>query len=478
MLRCRGITFGRLTDFTLAVGNTVEVCYEQPRSYAPPVYNHTLQRSLSISSWRQSNYPRPLTSHRPSTSHTRRLSISARPLSQISYKLRKGPARRPVIGAPTDFRKVQSGRISPVRKAPTFRPLQLSIYLPGNELPELPVFWIGDNEKDNEEVEGVERPTQVLVKTRSEPLLSRRPSSSFSIPRKPLASRSSSVTFDNRYSMESTFTLNTISDFPKPPRSRSTDQLRRPYPQRRSSLANTRSTQDFLDALEARLSPPPPVALRSTTDSSTIYRRASEQSLRLRTHLEEREELEMRLPDLVEETSPLSPKSKETKKAPQLSPISDTGSIFESNHSFTEKNLAHHTSKTSLRSGGAEPQISHQAHSSDGSRTLVDDPRRPSTTHSPTPALPVKAGITDTLRNRLSQWLLKALPSLPPIEIDLDGTGGRRPSAAKSMYSISRPITAHVKGDSVDSYWTYGASESVDMEKAVSPNVSGVGVAF
>lgn len=447
------------------------------------MYTPFHQRSSSGGSSRQFDYPRPLTSHRPSTSHTstsrtRRPSSSSRPLSQLSFTvLRKSPARRPVIGTPSDFRKVQSGRISPVRKAPTFRPLQLSIYIPGNELPDLPVFWEDGIKKMGDEVDGVERPAQALVKSRSDPMLLRRPSSTFSIPRKPLASRSSSTTFDYRYSMESTFTLNTISDFPKPPKSRSFDQSRPEYPKRRSSIAATQSTQDFLDALDSRLPQPPPVAVRSNSEPSyTVYRRASEQSLRLRTHLEERQSLEKRLPDLLEETSPLSPKSKEP-KAP-LSPISDHDSTFESDL-VTEK-AGRSWFETSI--SVPDPKTTHQPHSSDGSSTLLDpptlvlDPFHPDASK-PRVTITNRSETPNSLRNRLSAWLLKALPNLPPIEINLDSKPNRRPSSTPmSLYSVSAK-TVHTKQSSTSSYWDFGRG-SVDMEKAILPANRAVGVAF
>ena len=437
-------------DLILEFGNTTEVCHEQPRSCTPPTYN--VDKPLpSIKNRSPSALPRPLTSHRVSISST-----TFRPLSRMSFMSSRSTARRPSIGAPSDFRKVQSGRISPNRKPPTFRPLQLSIYLPGNELPDLPVFWEdGARSKGEEvpEVPGLERPTQALIKSRSDPMLLRRPSSTFSIPRKPVASRASSVTLDaSRFSMESNMTAMTFSalnDFPKPPKSSSMD---RPRPERSSSLANTKSTQEFLDALEARLPQPPPPTLRSTTEPTfPIYRRASDQNLRLRTHLEERQSLEKRLPDLMEEVSPLS-----TEKKITLSPILDHESTFESDlvtvKASSPTNQWFHESS------------SHRPKSSSGSSTLFNAPTLDLNVFQPD--LPQRSGTPSSIVNRFSQWLVKALPLLPPIE--LNNPGQRRSSS----------VTAHTKQSSTSSYWDFGKHDSVDIEKSISPRITSVGVAF
>jgi len=450
-----------VTDLLLGLGNTTKVCYEQPRSCVTPVYNVDKQLS-SRRNPSQSTLPRPLTSHRIST-----WSTTSSPLSRISFKSSKNTQRRPTIGAPSDFRKVQSGRISPVRKGPTFRPLQLSIYLPGNELPDLPVFWEDGAKIRQKEIPGLERPAQALVKSKSDPMLLRRPSSTFSIPRKPVASRSSSITLDaSRFSMESNLTANTLSalnDFPKPPKSKSMDQ---PRPERRSSIATSRSTQEFLDALDARLPQPPPIALRSNSEPAyPIYRRASDQNLRLRSHLEERQSLEKRLPDLMEEVSPLSVE----RKLP-LSPILDHDSTFESEF-VAEKpsSPAHQWFQSPVH---AQETSTHRPKSSSGSSTLLNastlnlDPFQPDAKS--------RADTPNSLRNRFSQWLLKALPSLPPLELD---TPYQRRSSSMTSYSASAP-TAHTKQSSTSSYWAYGDGSSMDIEKALSPRVTSVGVAF
>ncbi|KAI4159175.1 MAG: hypothetical protein LQ342_006822 [Letrouitia transgressa] len=228
--------------------------------------------------------------------------FAARASRRASSATRRSSSRRPTIGAPSDFRRVEL----PSDRVPSFRPLQLSIYLPGNELPELPDFSADPNNNNG----GLEYPPQALIKSRSDSMLSR-PSTAFTIPRKPVPSTRTFSLDESRYSMESRYTFN---ESPTIAGSRST--IRRP------SYAASQSTADFLDALDSRLPQTPP-ALRSKPGPEpvyTLYRRASEQSLRLRTHLEERQQIERRLPEcdtIHEERLP------ETSKVMGLSPILD-----------------------------------------------------------------------------------------------------------------------------------------------------------
>lgn len=471
-----------LADLALAVGNTTEVWSEQPALQPPPKYKYENERSVSQSTHRPSTSHRPSTLHRHSTWLGEGRSLASRPLSRMSFTSSRR-TRRPTIGAPTDFKKVQSGRISPIRRPQAYRPLQLSIYLPGNELPDLPIFWNDDEEEEEEEEEehiGLERPTKALVKSRSEPMLLRRPSSSFSIPRKPVPSRSSSIDA-SRFSMNSCFSL---ADLPTQlqTRSKSMDRLRSGSIERRTSVATTQSTQEFLDALDCRF-PRPPQLTRLRSNSGTpepefaLYRRASEQSLRLRTHLEERQSLEKRLPDLMEEVSPISPA---VNKKMSLSPILDRDdvaerdSILELQPSSMEQNWFQpdtHNSGPTL----------HQSRSSSGSSTLLNPPTpyldalRPDIPSVTTRILST-APSQVSLRNRFSQWLLKALPTAIPEPVSTE----RRLSTPLSMYSMSATAAelsrAHTKQSSMSSsYWTRA---SVDVEKAMVPLVPTVGMAF
>ena len=121
-----------------------------------------------------------------------------------------------------------------------------------------------------------------------------RASTTFTIPRKPVPSRAASIDATSRISMDSNYTC-AFSDYKY-----ASETLTSQTPRRRPSVATTlQSTQDFLDALDARLPRSPPAVALSAHSSKTmvaepptVYRRASEQSLRLRTHLEERQQIE------------------------------------------------------------------------------------------------------------------------------------------------------------------------------------------
>ena len=465
-----------LTDLALAGSSPTQIWSQQPALQPPPAYSSENGRSSSQSTDRPSTGHRLSISRRSSIWLTEGRSRASRPLSKITLTASRR-SRRPTISAPTDFKKVQSGRISPSRRPQPFRPLQLSIYLPGNELPDLPTFWNNDEEEDDV---GVERPTKALIKSKSDPMLLRRPSSSFSIPRKPLPSRSSSID-TSRFSMNSSFTF---ADLPTQlqPRSKSVDRLRSSSIERRTSVATTLSTQEFLDALDCRF-PRPPAQARLRSNSSTpepefaLYRRASEQSLRLRTHLEERQSLEKRLPDLMEEVSPISPA---LNKKTALSPILDrddhaeSQSNFEIEHPTEEKDWPH----PELFASG--PTL-HKARSSTGSSTLLNPPTpHLDNLHLESPSVTTRilstAPSQTSLRNRFSQWLLKALPTATPEPV----ITGRRSSTPLSMYSMSATAadlsSAHTKQSSMSSsYWT---RPSVDVEKAMVPIVPAVGMAF
>ena len=399
---------------------------------------------------------------------------------------RRSTPRRPPIGAPSDFRRVQSGRVSPLRRTPPFRPLQLSIYLPGNELPDLPVFW--EDGADKTEDVTLKRPVQALLKSRSDSMLLSHPSSCFSIPRKPLPTRTFSMD-SSRLNRDSEFTLDWVRG---PSKAQSIDHLRSKSIERRPSFITTRSAQDFLDALDSRdsLPPrPPPTATRSNSEPTyTIYRRASEQSLRLRTHLEERQSLEGRLPNcatIQEEISPLSPRPVE--QTP-LSPVFDR----EDNTSDPSRDDQPRQRQGSTKCDAHEEEpVTSQARSSSGSSTLLNQPTplldssRVDTT--PDERSTMTAAIPNnhhsSFRNRVSQWIQKALPALPAVE---------RSSSSLSVYEISGQTELnsvqsspssrhHTNQDSMSSYWTLGGDRegSLDVEKMPLPiPLANVGVAF
>ena len=460
-------------DFLLGSGNRVEVFYAQPAPQSQPVYNNndepsTFRNSYSSSPW--------LTDHR---------SIASRAASRASFVSRCSKAhRRPTISAPTDFKRVQSGRISPVRRTITFRPLQLSIYLPGNELPDLPNFW----RYDGEENEVLERPAQALVKSRSEPLLLRNPPRSFSIPRKPVASRTSSLDA-SRFSIDSRMTLGDIS---MQPRSRSIDHMRSGSIESRPSFATTQSTRNFLEAFDTPLPSVSPAALRVNSGPELpypIYRRASEQSLRLRTHLEERELLESKLPDcdtILEEKTPVSPES--ARRVPLLLPNSDCDDAAEAVRAGQSRETPE-CFKHNTHPEDQGPALS-MARSSSGSSTLLNPPTaEPNLIHVDTEIsidgqnviVPTTEDAQTSVGKRLSQWLLRAFP---PIASTQSLPAARdRSSTLTSLNSLdapnspwTSPRSQHTKQSSMSSYWTHGRGASLDAEKG--PTVVDVGVAF
>jgi hypothetical protein len=229
--------------------------------------------------------PIPEPQERPSTRGrewaTRTRSFASRASSRGSFSVRRklnaynGP-RRPRIGAPSDFRHVEN---SIPRRTETFRPLELSIYMPENQLsPILPHFGaIDDLSFPSDDLKDLPYPPTALTHSRSESALS------FRIPRKPV--RSSSGT-------SSEWTANF-----------------RPRPE---SL----SAQELLAALETQLpKAPPPARLRAMTEPPAYER--------VKSALHEKFELEQRLRDIdviIEERKSIYLNSRPTSRATSRPP--------------------------------------------------------------------------------------------------------------------------------------------------------------
>ena len=236
-----------------------KMCCEQPGPVDPPTFNLGTIRPVS----RSSRPPQWL-------AEGKTLAIKASSRARLITR-RARPSKIGSIGAPYDFKRVEPSRER------GFRPLTLSIHIPGNELPLLPEF----DEAICDQSAGLTFPRPALTKVRSESTLSRS-STAFTIPRKPVPAQAVSMDVC-RSSMESRYTTNEIG--------RASQSLHR-----RPSNAASQSTLDFLDVLDIQLPQRPPL-LRSKTGPEpvyTLYRRASEQSLRLRAHLEERSQIERR----------------------------------------------------------------------------------------------------------------------------------------------------------------------------------------
>ncbi|KAL9595454.1 MAG: hypothetical protein Q9179_004968 [Wetmoreana sp. 5 TL-2023] len=128
---------------------------------------------------------------------------------------------------------------------------------------------------------------------------------------------------------------------------------------RRPSIAAAQSTRDSLDALDTRLPQSPP-ALRSKLSPEpiyTLYRRASDQSLRLRTHLEERCQIERHLPecDTILEEKHINPEG--TSKG--LSPILDRDESTPVDDLLGNPRHGRHRSSSSL--SPASSQLGHRS---------------------------------------------------------------------------------------------------------------------
>ncbi|MCJ1340731.1 hypothetical protein MMC09_006027 [Bachmanniomyces sp. S44760] len=236
----------------------------------PRSQNHSFQ-SFHLN---QTEITLPLNSPRPSFTFGKDAIRNSIDELRRPLRMSKRTASTLSIGAPSGFRRVDP----PLHRVQSFRPLELSIYLPGRELPELPTFEAEFGDLS----ELLECPERALVKSRSETLLSRT-STSFSIPRKPLASRWQSME-DSRDSIDSRYAFPDNGSI-----------ISRPQSVYQHVLL-PKSTQDFLDSLDRGLPQPPVLHIRS--GSEPIYpvrRRASDQNMRLWTHLEERNNLEREL---------------------------------------------------------------------------------------------------------------------------------------------------------------------------------------
>ena len=204
----------------------MQICYDQPQPVEQP-------RAEPI---------RP----RPSTSHSMGLQVSqwvasgrdfaTRASSRASVYTLSRPKKshhkpRPSIGRPTNFQHFGSvdgiqnmldDAAMPVRRRRSFRPLELSIYLPDGRISPLPDF--SDAEKD---WSNLQVPAQALIRehdSRTNSIVSDPLASSYLIQRKPVGSgsRRSSLQSQNsvRQSRPVSATLSTLGFFQEEPSSR------------------------------------------------------------------------------------------------------------------------------------------------------------------------------------------------------------------------------------------------------------------
>jgi hypothetical protein len=229
--------------------------------------------------------PIPEPQERPSTRSrewvARSKSFASHASSRGSFSVRRklnaynGP-RRPRIGAPSDFRHVEN---SMPRRTERFRPLELSIYMPENQLsPILPHFASDDLSFPSEDLDDLPYPPTAMTHSRSDSAMS------FRIPRKPVRSSSGSSEWTAHF---------------------------RPRPE---SL----NAQQLLAALEKELPKAPiPARLRAVTEPPTYER--------VKSALHEKFELEQRLKDIdevIEERRSIYFNSRPTSRATVSRPTS------------------------------------------------------------------------------------------------------------------------------------------------------------
>ena len=412
-----------------ALGDTKGICREQPRPIRPLTLETEGPQSASQHF------------HRPVQWLAEGRSFASRASSRASLTSRRNGGRRPTvgsIGAPYNFKKVGY----PQGRREGFRPLTLSIHLPGNELSPLPEF-----DEASLEDACLTFPPAALTKSKSDPMLLRRSSTAFSIPRKPVPSRAVSMDA-SRTSVDSRYTLNDNG--------RASQSI-----YRRPSITHSYSTQDLLEAIDARLpqSPPPSRPKAGAEPVYTLYRKASDQSLRLRTHLEERQQIERRFPEC---DTIMEDKEGDLDKSPIM------------------------TRQTGPALLGEEDTATAQQEAAKPIQDITSQrPRAPSST-----------------RSRISQWLLHANPvpvkdeSPPFYALRPMSSTEKRASVSSSVYSISSTAaetantawtttprsSPHRKGSSLSSCPTMGLMSargcSLDTEKMPVPMVVDVGVAF
>ncbi|QGA14343.1 hypothetical protein EYB26_001996 [Talaromyces marneffei] len=171
----------------IGVEREMEICQSQPHLVPPMklVFYGDLPSPGGHDQSRSSAALLP-----PWVQETRNLASMASQRASVLLT-RKKTLSRPVIGAPTDFRRVE-----PIARRRSFRPLELSIYLPGNRLSNLPEFSHFDLDTPGQ----LSPPAKALMSPFDSSSHLRRDSGPFQLSRKPVGSapsrRSSLATVD------------------------------------------------------------------------------------------------------------------------------------------------------------------------------------------------------------------------------------------------------------------------------------------
>jgi len=258
-----------------------------------------IERPMRIEHYQQHLVPSPVPvpQDRPSTGGkewaSRSRSFANRASSRGSFAVRRqmnaynGYQRRPQIGAPSNFRHIDHAL---PRRNESFRPLELSIYMPENQLsPILPHFGNIDDVSYGREERALPFPPAAFTHERSDSALSYT-TDSHRIPRKPLRSSS-----------------RTSSDWANQSKSR----------------PDSIGAQGFLASLENQLpQSPPPARLRAMTEPPSYER--------VKSALHEKYELEQKLKEIeetIEERKSIYMSSRPTSRA--TSRASRVASIYE-----------------------------------------------------------------------------------------------------------------------------------------------------
>lgn len=113
--------------------------------------------------------------------------LAAKASSRASLLVRRKAPKRPTISAPSNFRRVEPPHSRVGLGSGSFRPLELSIYMPGNQLPELPAF-------DKFSLDGLRHPSpppKAVTTSQFDMYRARHcQSATFQLPRKPVGSGS------------------------------------------------------------------------------------------------------------------------------------------------------------------------------------------------------------------------------------------------------------------------------------------------
>ncbi|PSN71263.1 hypothetical protein BS50DRAFT_279319 [Corynespora cassiicola Philippines] len=398
----------------------MRICYDQPQIVPFP-------RAESIQP-------------RPSTAMSRQVSqwvsngreFATRASSRASLHTLSRPRRshsrpRPSIGRPMDFRHFDgvdgSNGIQsmlddvpmPVRRRRSFRPLELSIYLPDGRLSPLPDFT---DDWTVRPVVDLEFPADAVVRERDSRTNSISSNASHLIQRKPVGSGSRRSSVQSQHSVQSrppSGTLSTLPHLVEEPRSRPVSNLSdRPPLQRANTAHGTLSPNTILSRL-----PSPNRSRASTAPSRPVsVRRAKvdvdDEIRELNTIIEERRADAYRSTNLspaLINRPPLSPSHHVPALAPTLrmhvrsETLSDIGSAFSvplagrqvasppPGATSTPRSLSRTTTGLTL----APP-------SRTGTGPLNSNPVTPPTPTIPTPTTPI---------HRLGAWLKRSLPTTP-----------------------------------------------------------------